>query len=152
MVGSWLDRQRATVVSTCAGTDPALAAEAPLAASPGMTIGGVVSYLRWLEYHWFEAVLLGRPAPGPGGPESPDAAWRIGAERPLAALIDEYAGQCARSRQITARLEPGSAARRAPGGSRPTLRWVLLHMVEETARRNGHLDLLRELAEGAKAG
>ncbi|MDF2967425.1 MAG: mini-circle protein [Nocardioidaceae bacterium] len=30
----------------------------------------------------------------------------------------------------------------------PTLRWVILHMIEETARHNGHLDLLRQMADG----
>ena len=41
-------------------------------------------------------------------------------------------------------------ARRAPirTGEHPTLRWILLHLVEETARHNGHLDILRELADG----
>jgi len=31
-----------------------------------------------------------------------------------------------------------------------TMRWILLHLIEETARHNGHLDVLRELADGAR--
>ncbi|HLK79867.1 MAG TPA: DUF664 domain-containing protein [Streptosporangiaceae bacterium] len=41
---------------------------------------------------------------------------------------------------------PGSGWRAKP----VTLRWVLLHLTEETARHNGHLDILRELADGAR--
>jgi hypothetical protein len=35
-----------------------------------------------------------------------------------------------------------------PSGERPSLRWVVVHMIEEYARHNGHADLLREAVDG----
>ncbi|MFD3686749.1 DinB family protein [Nocardiopsis sp. NPDC058631] len=147
MLTSYLDRQRATVHLKCAGLASDLSGAAPLPASPLMTVGGLVSHLRWVEAFWFEVVMLNQPDLAPYSQKDPDAEFRIGAALPLTRLLKEYAAQCARSREITARLELGASARRSR--PQPTLRWVLLHMIEETARHNGHLDLLRELADGA---
>jgi len=147
MLTSHLDRQRATVHAKCAGLASELSGSAPLPGSPLMTVGGLVSHLRWVEAFWFEVVMLHQPDAAPYTREDPDAEFRLGAALPLPRLLDEYAAQCARSRAITARLELGTSARRPR--PQPTLRWVLVHMVEETARHNGHLDVLRELADGA---
>jgi uncharacterized damage-inducible protein DinB len=149
MLTSWLDWHRATVRVKCAGLAVDHSGDAPLATSPLMSIGGVVSHLRWVEHYWFEVILLGLPDQGPYTPDDRDAEWRLGARRPLGGLLDEYDAQCARSREITARLELTGGARRSRRGEGPaSLRWVLTHMVEETARHNGHLDILRELADG----
>ncbi|MFI6576547.1 DinB family protein [Nocardiopsis sp. NPDC050513] len=147
MLTTWLDWHRATVRRKCAGLAPHLAGAAPLPNSPLMTVGGIVSHLRWVEAYWFETIMINQPDDAPYSEDDPDAEFRIGAERPLDELLDEYDAQCARSREITARLELGTTARSAQ--TQATLRWVLLHMVEETARHNGHLDVLRELADGA---
>lgn len=149
MLTSWLDWHRATVRTKCAGLDPRSATAAPLASSPLMTIAGVVSHLWWVEHFWFEVVMLGTPDRLPSSPENPDAEWRAAANTPLAELLEAYEHQTARSREITARMELGSSARAyLPHQGRTTLRWVLVHMLEETARHNGHLDLLRESADG----
>ena len=149
MLGAWLDAHRATVHRECAGLTAEHAAAAPLPGSPLMSVGGIVSHLRWVEHAWFEALLLGLPVRGHATPDDPDAEWRRGTELPLPRLLDEYAAQCERSREVTARLDLDTTALRARDGEDPTtLRWVLVHMVEETARHNGHLDLLRELADG----
>ncbi len=149
MLTSWLDWHRATVHAKCAGLSPELSSKAPLATSPMMTVGGVVSHLRWVEAFWFETVMSGLPEKGHVTPEDPDAEWRLGAQLPLTRLLQDYEAQCARSREITAKLEMGAGSRRAHHGiGHTTLRWVLVHMIEETARHNGHLDLLREHADG----
>ena len=150
MLLSWLDRHRATVHHKCAGLDPALSSSAPIPTSPMTTIGGIVCHLRWVEAFWFEVVMLNQPDVAPYSHQDPDGEFRVGAERPLSELLVEYEEQCERSRWITSRLELGNSARRVlgDGPERTTLRWVLTHMIEETARHNGHLDLLRELADG----
>ncbi|WP_159942230.1 MULTISPECIES: DinB family protein [unclassified Nocardiopsis] len=149
MLTSWLDWHRATVHAKCAGLSAEHAVATPLPSSPLMSVGAVVSHLRWVEHAWFEMVMMGMPDAGYATPEDPDAEWRRGNEVPLDRLLAEYEEQCARSREVTARLELGSGARRAGrDGRHTTLRWVLVHMVEETARHNGHLDVLRELADG----
>lgn len=148
MLTSWLDWHRATVRTKCAGLTPHLSSAAPLPTSPMTTIGGLVSHLRWVEAFWFETVMLDQPDRAPSSAEDPDGEFRLGSQRPLSELLDEYETQCQRSREITSKLELGNSSRRFLNGDRPTLRWVLVHMVEETARHNGHLDILRELADG----
>lgn len=148
MLTSWLDWHRATVRTKCAGLDPSLATAVPLSTSPLMTVAGVVSHLCWVEHFWFEVVMLGTPDRLPSSPGNPDREWRPG-NTPLTELLEAYERGTARSRAITARLELGSSARvDLPGQGRVSLRWVLVHMLEETARHNGHLDLLRESADG----
>lgn len=149
MLASWLDMHRATVRRKCRDISPAHAAATPIPTSPLMSVGGIVSHLRWVEHMWFETTLLGGPDQAPYGPGDWDAEWRIGAQRPLAELLDEYDTQCVRSREIASKLDLGSSARRSRDGEAPvTLRWVMAHMLEETARHNGHLDIIRELADG----
>ncbi|MBR8741545.1 DinB family protein [Nocardiopsis sp. MG754419] len=150
MLSSWLEWHRATVHDKCAGLDPALSSAAPFVSSPMTTIGGIVSHLRWVEAFWFEVVLLNQPDVAPYSAQDPDGEFRVGAERPLGELLIEYERQCERSREITSHLDLGNFSRRVlrDGRGRTTLRWVLTHMIEETARHNGHLDLLRESADG----
>ncbi|AFR09256.1 DinB family protein [Nocardiopsis alba] len=148
MLLAWLDRHRATVHAKCAGLDPELASAAPIPTSPMTTIGGIVSHLRWVEAFWFEVVMLNQPDEAPYSEQDPDGEFRVGARRPLGELLAEYEEQCARSREITSHLELGNSSRRVLQEGRTTLRWVITHMIEETARHNGHLDLLRELADG----
>lgn len=149
MLLAWLDWHRATVHRKCADLAADLSSAAPLPSSPMSTIGGIVSHLRWVEAFWFDVVMLNQPDAAPYSAEDPDGEFRAGARRPLDELLTEYAAQCERSREITSHLELGNSSRRAPDHrGRVTLRWVLMHMVEETARHNGHLDVLRELADG----
>ena len=62
-----------------------------------------------------------------------------------------YDAQCERSRQITAAHDLGDIERYAPDGlPLVSLRWILGHLIEETARHLGHLDILRELTDGVR--
>jgi hypothetical protein len=67
-------------------------------------------------------------------------------------LLDAYAAQCAVSNEIIAAHSLDDTGRYTgdpEGGA--TLRWMVLHMLEETARHAGHLDLIRELLDGQKS-
>src|SRR6266545_3883004 len=69
--------------------------------------------------------------------------------RAAARLLEEYEAQCARNRELAAGLDLDTPSKRTISTGEPvTLRWILFHMVEETARHNGHIDILRELADG----
>lgn len=140
--------QRQTVRKKAEGLSEADAHRAFLP-SPLMTIAGLVSHLRWNEHSWFEVSLLGRPNQGPWTPNGhPDAEMMVD-HVPLAQLLDEYDEQCARSSEIADSLPLDTVERSAPAGQTAcSLRWILLHMIEETARHNGHLDIMRELADG----
>jgi uncharacterized damage-inducible protein DinB len=144
-----LDYVRATVHAKCAGVSEEHARAAPLPGSPLMTMSGLVSHVRWVEYSWFQVILLGEEAQGPWTDEDPDREMRIGVDFPIAQLLAEYEQQCARYRELVASLDLDTPAKRkVRSGQTVTLRWILFHLIEETARHNGHLDILREIADG----
>ncbi|MFC7622860.1 DinB family protein [Microlunatus sp. GCM10028923] len=140
----WLDFQRATVRAKCEGLDEASARRSLIPSSPATTVAGIVGHLTGVERHWLVRSFLGEPIPAePGG-------WG-GPVRPLPELLDDYDAQCARSREIAADHALDTPERYAPEGLPiVTLRWILGHLTQETARHLGHLDLLRELADGSR--
>jgi uncharacterized damage-inducible protein DinB len=148
----FLDYARDTVHAKCAGLSEADARRAPLPGSPLMSISGLVSHLRWVECAWIDKNLLGAAIDAPWTDEDPDREFRIAVEVPLAQLLEEYRAACDRHRQLVASLDLDTPSRGALSWrTEPvTLRWVLFHLIEETARHNGHIDILRELADGAR--
>jgi uncharacterized damage-inducible protein DinB len=148
-VTAMLDYVRATVRAKCDGLSEEGARSAPLPGSPLTTISGLVSHLRWVEYWWFDVIFLGGEDEGPWTEEDPDREMRIALEIPLAQLLVAYDEQSERYRKLVADTDLDSrSVRSIRNGERVTLRWVLMHLVEETARHNGHIDLLREMADG----
>jgi uncharacterized damage-inducible protein DinB len=148
----FLDYARDTVHAKCAGLSEADARRAPLPGSPLMTISGLVSHLRWVECSWIDKTLLGGAIDAPWTDDDPDREFRIAVEVPLAQLLAEYRTACDRHRELVAVLDLDTPSRGELGWrTEPvTLRWVLFHLVEETARHNGHIDILRELADGTR--
>jgi hypothetical protein len=144
----WLDLQRAVVHLKCEGLSDGDARRAVLPGSPLMTMAGAVSHLRWVEHCWFEVVFLGRPAVGPGfgndaGPIVPGQL--------LDRLLADYGRQCALSNEIVAAHSLDDAGKHEGfRAAAATLRWILIHMVEETARHAGHMDAIRELLDQEK--
>jgi uncharacterized damage-inducible protein DinB len=147
MLAAWLDWHRATVFVKCEGLAEDLAHRSPLASSPLMTIAGLVSHLYWVERWWFEHVLLGGPNDEPWTDDDPDKEFRADGV-PLAQLLAQYEGQCARNNEIARSLSLDTEAKVERKRGRVTLRWLVLHMIEETARHNGHIDILREMLDG----
>ncbi len=140
---------RETTHAKCEGLTDEQSGHAPLATSPLTSIGGFVNHLRWVEHSWFETVFLGEPDRGPWTDEEPDREMTLGAVGPLAAVLDGYREQARRTDEIIAAHDLDDLAERTlREGPHPTLRWIVLHMIEETARHNGHIDILREMADG----
>ncbi|MEV7237258.1 DinB family protein [Streptomyces sp. NPDC051020] len=147
----WFDMQRAVVHWKCEGLSETDAHRAVLPASPRLTAAGIVSHLRWVEHSWFEVMFLGRPAVGPRfDPDTEDADMRVDGI-PLARLLKEYEQQCAVTDGIVA-AHALEAVGRHPDFeiAQANLRWMLFHMIEETARHAGHLDALREIIDGER--
>jgi uncharacterized damage-inducible protein DinB len=144
-----LQYTRDTAAAKCEGLDATGASAAPLASSPLTTIGGVVNHMRWVEHSWVENRFVGGPDLGPWTDESPDQEFIDGATLPLAEVLQGYVDQARRTDALVAGLDLDDlSATPFRSGEHPTLRWVLLHLIEENARHNGHLDILRELADG----
>ncbi|WP_156757400.1 DinB family protein [Actinokineospora pegani] len=145
-VAGFLDFLRATVVRKASGLSEEQARRAVLP-SPPMTVAGLLSHLRWVEAYWFAHVLGGEPDTAPRSATDPDAEFRVAAGTTLADLVGGYEAACARSREVVAAMAPGDTVEFR--GERLSVRWVLVHMVEETGRHAGHLDVIRELLDGA---
>jgi uncharacterized damage-inducible protein DinB len=115
------------------------------------TLAGIVKHLRWVELGWFQRVLAGRPPedlpPVPWTDQDPDADFRLEPGETLARVIAEYDQECARSRAVAAEhsLDDTGTHRRL---GQVSLRWIYVHMIEETARHAGHADILREQIDG----
>jgi hypothetical protein len=107
-----------------------------------------------VEDSWFQETMGGEPArePWASAPWDDDRDWEFhtAPDDDPAEVLDLYREACARSRATVARLgDPEAlAASRTRRGTRPSLRWVMLHMLAETARHNGHADLIRERVDG----
>lgn len=141
---------RLTVHAKCLGLSQSDAVRTPLQSSPAMSIAGLVSHLRWSEAFWIDVVFLGGPHAWPGSDQDSELQMRRGLDRPLAELLDEYATQAAHTDEIVAGHDwDAEAVGRHEGTGKPlALRYIITHLIEETARHNGHLDILRELADG----
>lgn len=147
----WLDLQRALVHWKCEGLGERDAYRSVLPSSPLMSMAAVVHHLRWTEHTWFEVLFLGGPGEGNPQFDGPRDADMMPGDRPMADLLADYAAQCARSNEIVA-AHPLDTPGRSPelGSGTATLRWMLLHMLEETARHVGHADTMRELLDGTR--
>lgn len=142
---AFLDNYRDIVVRKVSGLSDADAWR-NLVASP-TTVGGLVKHLRWAEYGWFDQLLQER---SDTNLRVHERSWEfefLPAET-LPTLIAEYQAQCEESRRIAARypLDHVVPHRHLEAVS---LRWIYVHMIEETARHTGQLDILREQLDGA---
>ncbi|MFJ9393273.1 DinB family protein [Streptomyces californicus] len=147
---TFLDYARGTTRAKCEGISAENARKALLPGSPLMTVSGIVNHLRWVEYYWFQVIFLGEEDLAPMTDEDPDREMRIAVDFPLTQLLDEYAAQSARYRELVAANDLDKRSRGAiRNGLHVDLRWILLHLTEETARHNGHLDILREMLDGS---
>jgi uncharacterized damage-inducible protein DinB len=149
---AFLDFQRATLLRKTAGLDAeALARTHPPST---MTLGGMLKHLALVEDYWFSYVFAGNDAARPFADvdwdADPDWEWHSAAEdRPqaLRSLLAEIVAHC---RHVVEGedLEATSVRPNRRTSERFTLRWVVLHMIEEYARHNGHADLIRESIDG----
>jgi hypothetical protein len=146
----WLDLQRALIPWKCEGLDDEAAHRGVLApSSPLMTMAGLVSHMRWTEHCWFEVLFLNRPSDvNPQFAGEHDDDMRVDGV-PLERLVAEFEAQCAVSNEIVAASDLDAVAAH-PLADGVSLRWILLHMLEETARHAGHADVVRELLDGRK--
>lgn len=151
----FLDYQRATLEWKARGLD-ATGLQRKVAAS-SMTLGGILKHMAWVEEHWFSRFLHARDAAPPWDSvdwkADPDWEWTSAADDSPEYLRELWESSVGRSRvcvdEALAEGDIGQLARRTwPGGESPSLRWIMVHMIEEYARHNGHADLLREAVDG----
>jgi hypothetical protein len=153
MLTQYLDFHRATFVWKASGlTREQMGTRV---GSSQLTLAGLTKHLALDEDSWFQATLLGRPLRAEwldvDWKTDPDWEFRTALDESPEDLLARYAECCEQSRAAVAAvgdLEALSDPDRRPNGERFSLRWILIHMIEETARHNGHADLLRENVDG----
>jgi uncharacterized damage-inducible protein DinB len=151
----FLDFQRATLAWKCSGLDSG-GLNATVGAS-SMTLGGLLKHMAYVEDSWFSESLFGRDLQGPWDSvdwnADRDWEWHSAADDSPEQLRSLWQDAVDRSRSLTSEALAdgglGQLARRPwTDGPAPSLRWILVHMIEEYSRHNGHADLLRESIDG----
>jgi uncharacterized damage-inducible protein DinB len=117
------------------------------------TLLGLVRHLTEVERNWFRRRLRGEDAPPRYYSEAdPDGDFHPGLDWTIAEAVATYEQECAVSRVIvadTATLDELTVVPIRGYDAPVSLRWILVHMIEETARHAGHADILRELIDGS---
>ena len=150
-----LERQRRYVAWKCGGLD-ADGLRATLSPST-MTLGGLLKHLALVEDHTLGWKLLGHAIPAPfvdvDWDADPNWEWRTAAEDSPEYLMQLWSDAADRSRARVAEAHADGGLDRPaaitwPDGRTPSLRRLLIDMIEEYARHVGHIDLLRESVDG----
>jgi Protein of unknown function (DUF664) len=145
MLESMLDCYRATVVNKVAGLSDSQAFTAAVPPST-LTPATVVKHLAGTERFWFSIDFAALDVTWPWTDDDLHGNFRVEPGDTLAGIVAEYVEECERSRQAVAAADLDDSARGEDMDF--TLRFAMLHMIEETARHCGHLDLLREATDG----
>ncbi|MFE2751464.1 DinB family protein [Actinosynnema sp. NPDC059335] len=140
---------RLTAVSKVEGLSREHASAAPIPTSPVVSALGVLRHLTAVERWWLSIETGGADLPSLWG-EDADASWRLREGDTVESVIAEYRAEWEHSARALDGLGPDDRTRGDRDGRGRTVRWVLAHLVQETGRHVGHLDFLRELADGQK--
>jgi hypothetical protein len=151
MLLGFLERQRATFAWKCGGLDAA-GLRARLGDS-AMTLGGMLKHLARFENDMSHEWLLGQGQLAPWSEvdweTDPTWDWRTAGEESPEALYALWQAAVNRSREVfTAELVAGNRNMADACEPFPSPRYILLNMIEEYARHNGHADLIRESVDG----
>ena len=148
MLDAWLDYHRATLAVKCEGlTDDQLRARAVPPSS--LSLLGLVRHMGEVERSWFRRVLSGEQAPPRYySDENPDGDFDDVADAGVAEAFGYWRDECAYARERVAAAPSLDVTGTGRQGEGYSLRWIMVHMIEEYARHNGHADLLRERIDG----
>jgi hypothetical protein len=152
LLTQYLDYQRETIQLKTAGlTREQLGQQHP---PSNLSLGGLLNHLALVEDTWGQVRFLGLPEGAPWADvdwdADPDWEFRTAVELTPEELCLRYTEACDRNRELVARTSVDQMSVRPwRDGRHFSLRWMLMHLIEETARHAGHADLLREAVDGA---
>jgi hypothetical protein len=149
MLVAWLEFHRATLEMKCESlsADQLRTRSVP---PSNLSLLGLVRHMADVEHNWFRFWMGGEdPHPRyPGNDDNPDEDFDVdGAD--VGEALTYWHGECAHARDVVGRvasLDDVGAGQELGAGI--SLRWTMVHMIEEYARHNGHADLLREAIDG----
>ena len=148
MLVAWLEYQRSTLLWKCEAIDGVALARCTVPPS-SLSLLGLVRHMTYVEWHWFEHVFAGTSAPAPISLDDDlDADFNDLRPEAASADVEHFIERCDQSRALVAAADNLDVLAVAADGP-ISLRWIMIHMVEEYARHNGHADLLREQIDGS---
>jgi uncharacterized damage-inducible protein DinB len=153
---AFLDHQRQAVRNAAYGVSEDQARRTPTASS--LSIGGLVKHLLYGEHNWSDRIQ-GVPLGDPGLQiQAYMASFVLEDDETFTGVLQQYADACARTDAVVGGIDdlgrpvPLPEAPWFPDPERCTVRWILFHLIEETARHAGHADIIREALDGALSG
>ncbi len=115
----------------------------------GLTLLGLIKHLAYVERYWFQRTFLGADIEVPWTKEDPDADWRVDPGDTTQAIRDLYRREIDIAKEVIADHDLDTSALKVdPSHEGLQLRWIVTHMIEETARHCGHADFMREAIDG----
>jgi uncharacterized damage-inducible protein DinB len=148
---AYLAQQRYVIRLAAYGLTDDQARATPTVSS--LSVGGLIKHVTTVEHGWMDTVLQ-RP---PGSAGDYEANFRLGPDETLAGTLESYDQAATRTETVIADIADLGQAVPVPKGvpwfpddiDAWSVRWVLLHLIQETARHAGHADLVRESIDGA---
>lgn len=146
---SYLDHMREALVRKVGGLSEQDARRASTVSS--LSLLAIVKHSAVWERRWFQVVFAGLPAADrwPAVRGEPDGTFALGDEDTVVSVLAEYRAQIAASRDILAAGDLDARCARSDLVDE-NLRWVAMHMIQETARHAGHADIIREAIDGSR--
>jgi hypothetical protein len=146
---SYLNEMREALIRKVDGLSEQDARRASTVSS--LSLLAILKHSAVWERRWFQVVFAGRPdADGwPAVRGEPDGTFALGDDDTVASVLADYRAQIAASRDI---LAAGDLEARCTLSDLvdKNLRWVAMHMIQETARHAGHADIIREAIDGSR--
>jgi uncharacterized damage-inducible protein DinB len=147
MLDAWLDFHRDTLAVKCDGLTGDQLRERAVPPS-SLSLLGLVRHMAEGERQWFKMVFGGEQIPYHYyTDDSPDAEFDDVDSADVAEAFETWRSECADARERAAEA-PSLDVTGTQDGKEFSLRWIMIHMIEEYARHNGHADLLRERIDG----
>jgi uncharacterized damage-inducible protein DinB len=152
LLEGWLDLHRATLALKCEGLDDDQLRLTSAEPSP-ITLLGLVQHMAEVERNWFQRVFTKSDVP-PVYEEGKKDGFALSPERGIDDALAVWRAEIDRGRELTADASLDDCGElpehdaKFLGEHQVSLRWILIHMIEEYARHNGHADLIRERIDG----
>jgi uncharacterized damage-inducible protein DinB len=150
MLDAWLEFHRATLAMKCDGLD---AAQLRRRAVPPSTLSllGLVRHMAEVERNWFRRYFTGEDAPPfYYSDANPDGEFDDVDTADVDEAFTAWNAECDNARRVAAAASLDDLGAKPRSNGQPvSMRWILVHMVEEYSRHNGHADLLRQCIDGA---
>jgi uncharacterized damage-inducible protein DinB len=144
----FLDMQREALIDKAQGLSDEEARLTPTVSS--LSLLGLLKHSAIWERRWFQVIVAGRSFPGEW-PEvhsqEADPTFRLTDQDTVETVVADYRAQISASNQVLSTLDLDAPCA-WPDMADQNLRWVALHMIEETARHAGHADIIRETIDG----